>query len=206
MDPISPEEFLARPLRVHSFLAGVPLHDVWAVDLPLIREGITLREFLQRTSRINSIRRIALPARALLSLRILLGKAFKLDKEPAGASQESFAKRLTAEDRARSEIPEGTPDGLFRVLYSFENESLREVVNRTVHAAALQALFRTERGYRFYFGVYVRKVSWITPLYMKMIDPFRRWVVYPAIFRRLQEGWIEAFGPSAERGARIRER
>lgn len=89
---------------------------------------------------------------------------------------------------------------------SFENENSREVTNRTVHAAALQALFRTERGYRFYFGVYVRGVSWVTPLYMRLIDPFRRWVVYPAIFQRLQETWIEVYGPSASQVAGIKGR
>jgi len=34
MPQISPTEFYALPLRVHTFLADVPLHDVWAVDLP----------------------------------------------------------------------------------------------------------------------------------------------------------------------------
>jgi hypothetical protein len=29
-----PQEFQPLPLRVHNFLAGVPLHDVWVVDLP----------------------------------------------------------------------------------------------------------------------------------------------------------------------------
>ena len=205
-DRIPPEEFLAQPLRAHSFLAGVPLHDVWAVDLPLIREGVTLQEFLQRTSKTNSLRKIALTARALFGLRILLGKAFKWDKEPADAVQASFAERLTTEDCARSQVPAGTADGFFRVVYSFENESLRETINRTVHAATLLALFRTEQGYRFYFAVYVRKVNWITPLYLALIAPFRRWVVYPAIFRQLRQGWSEVCGHSATRGARIMER
>jgi hypothetical protein len=30
MPQISPTEFYALPLRVHTFLADVPLHDVWA--------------------------------------------------------------------------------------------------------------------------------------------------------------------------------
>ena len=34
MPQISAAEFCAVPLRVHTFLAGVPLHDAWAVDLP----------------------------------------------------------------------------------------------------------------------------------------------------------------------------
>jgi hypothetical protein len=34
MPQISTREFERLPLRVHDFLGGVPLHDVWAVDLP----------------------------------------------------------------------------------------------------------------------------------------------------------------------------
>jgi hypothetical protein len=44
---VSTQEFERLPLRVHEFLAGVPLHDVWVVDLLRIRGGITLDEFLR---------------------------------------------------------------------------------------------------------------------------------------------------------------
>jgi hypothetical protein len=43
-------EFERLPLRVHDFLAGVPLHDVWDIELPHTRPGITLDEF-SRTAR-----------------------------------------------------------------------------------------------------------------------------------------------------------
>jgi hypothetical protein len=58
----------------------------------------------------------------------------------------TFADRLTDADRARSLAPAGVregPDGLFRVVYRFENEKLVELINRTVHAAALSALVET---------------------------------------------------------------
>jgi hypothetical protein len=42
MPQIPKGEFERLPLRVHDFLAGVPLHDVWAIDLPRTRSGITL--------------------------------------------------------------------------------------------------------------------------------------------------------------------
>jgi hypothetical protein len=59
----------------------------------------------------------------------------------------------------------GTREGSggLRVVYRFENEQLDEVVNRTVHAAALSALVETANSYRFYFAVYVRKVGRLTP-------------------------------------------
>src|SRR5215831_278995 len=49
MPQISESEFERLPLRVHEFLAGVPLHDVWAVDLPKLRAGTTLEDFLRLT-------------------------------------------------------------------------------------------------------------------------------------------------------------
>jgi Protein of unknown function (DUF2867) len=70
--------------------------------------------------------------------------------------------------------------GLFRVVYRFENEQLVEIQNRTVHAAALSALAERADSYRFYFAIYVRQRTWVTPFYMGLIDPFRKWIIYPA--------------------------
>lgn len=201
MKPIDPQEFLAQPLRAHSFLRGVPLHDVWATDLPCLQEGITLREFFRRRSQQNLVTKVSWPARALFSLRIFLGKIFGWDKNQHGDNQPSFADRLTTDDREQSSVPAGTAEGIFRVLYSFENEILQETANRTVHAAALFALTRSERAYRLYFAVYVRKVSCLTPVYMALIDPFRRWIVYPAVLRQIQQSWnrVFAMNPTARR-------
>jgi hypothetical protein len=35
----------------------------------------------------------------------------------------------------------------------------------------------------------VRKTSWLTPLYMALIEPFRRFIVYPSLFRRVHDSW-----------------
>lgn len=198
MPQIDPQEYLAQPLRVHSFLAGVPLHDVWVVDLPALREGITLQEFRRRKRKANTLKKVSPPARALFRLRSFLGRIFGWDDHPEDGGQELFAERLSAKDRAQSIVPAGTPDEFFRVVYSFENETLLETRNRTVHAALLSAVRRTQLGYRFYFAIYVRKVSWITPVYMAMIDPFRRWVVYPEILNQIARSWSETFGPPGE--------
>jgi hypothetical protein len=195
MPQISPTEFYALPLRVHTFLADVPLHDVWAVDLPTHRDGVTLCEFLRRASRDGfdaadaEINRLPVVARALIRLRLFLGRIFRLEAEPKDALAASFGSRLTAEDRARSFVVSGTPEGLFRVVYRFENEQLLEIQNRTVHAAALSALAERADSYRFYFAVYVRQSTWITPFYMGLIDPFRKWIIYPAMLKKNRAIW-----------------
>ena len=131
--------------------------------------------------------------RVLLSVRFFVGGLLGWDQAAPGSFAESFAQPLTDEDRARSLAPAGTSDGLFRVVYRFENEQLDGVVNRTVHAAALSALVEADATYRFYFAVYVREVNPFTPLYMAAIDPFRRLIVYPALLRGISALWSETF-------------
>lgn len=187
---ISTQEFERLPLRVHDLLIGVPLHDVWAVDLPRTRSGITLDEFLRTASA-----RLCTPSpvvRALLSVRLFAGRLFGWDREPT--VWETLATRLTTADLSRSLVPAGTRDGLFRVVYRFENEQLLELINRTAHAAALSALVETAQAYRFYFGVYVRRVGHLTPVYMALIDPFRKLVVYPSLLRTVRVTWNQTFG------------
>ena len=194
MPQISASEFHSLPLRVHTFLAEVPLHDVWAVDLPTRRAGVTLSEFLRRSRDGSDLanaetKRFPAAARALFALRFFLGRIFRLEVEPKDALATSFGSRLTEEDRARSLVVPGTPEGLFRVVYRFENEQLVEIQNRTVHGAALSALAERADSYRFYFAVYVRRRTWITPFYMGLIDPFRKWIIYPALLKKVRATW-----------------
>ena len=100
MPQISALEFERLPLRVHTFLAGVPLHDVWAVDLPRIRPGITLDEFL-RTGGARPYR-LSLVVRALLSIRLCIGWLLGLDREPTPTTWESFSKRLTTAEHSKA--------------------------------------------------------------------------------------------------------
>jgi len=105
MPQISREEFERLPLRVHAFLAGVPLHDAWAVDLPRPRGGITLAEFIRHAG--NLFQRPEPAVRTLLSIRLFIGGLFGWDRETTGSFSESFAQRLTDEDRTRSLVPGG---------------------------------------------------------------------------------------------------
>jgi len=192
MPRTSSQEFGGLPLRVHDFLADIPLHDVWVVDLPLARAGITLDEFLRATG--PSPFRPSPVVRALLNLRFFVGRLLGWDRGSDGTGTETFATRLTAADRAQSLAPSGTREGLFHMVYRFKNEQLVEVINRTAHAAALSALAETATGYRFYFAVYVRSVGRLTPAYMAAIDPFRKLIVYPSLLRSVRASWSLAFG------------
>jgi hypothetical protein len=202
MPRVPPQEFEQLPLRLHTFLSGVPLHDVWFIALPRWRAGLTLDEFLRTAnncelgtcgcSKSSSLFTPPLFVRMLLSIRFFMGRFFGWDREPATTS--TFTTRVTDIDRSRSLVTPGTRDGFFRVVYRFENEQLVELINQTAHAAALSALVETPTAYRFYFAVYVRSVSRFTPFYMTLIDPFRNLIVYPSLLRSIGARWNQAFG------------
>ena len=204
MPQVSAQEFARLPLRVHSFMAGVRLHDVWSVDLPHWRAGVTLNDFLQTTNNCtldtcgySNSEALFTPSplvRMLLNIRFFIGRILGWDNEPATIV--TFATRPTDSDRSRTLVAPGTRDGYFRVVYRFENEQLLELINRTVHAAALSALVETPTAYRFYFAVYVRSVSLFTPFYMALIDPFRKLIVYPSFLRSVRARWDQSLGTS----------
>src|SRR5262249_39065317 len=100
MPQVSTQEFERLPLRVHDFLAGMPLHDVWAVDLPRIRSDITLDEFLRAA---GSMPFTPSPVvRALLSVRFFVGRLLAWDREPDANVRDTFATRLTSTDLSKS--------------------------------------------------------------------------------------------------------
>jgi hypothetical protein len=54
--------------------------------------------------------------RALLSIRLLVGRLLGWDREPDGTARETFATRLTTADLSKSRVPVGTRQGLFRIV------------------------------------------------------------------------------------------
>ncbi|PYM60158.1 MAG: hypothetical protein DMD77_02050 [Candidatus Rokuibacteriota bacterium] len=189
---IDPEEFRARPLRVHALLHDVPLEDAWAIPLAGGGAGRTVQDLRA----VMVAGRAAAPAvvQGLFWLRFRIGALFGWDHQRSAWNSESYADRLSVADRARSLIAPGTPDGSFRLLYRFEDEQLSELRNATVHAFASLSIRPTPEGYLAYLGVFVQPVHGFTRLYMRAIAPFRRLVVYPAIIRTMQRAWAERYG------------
>lgn len=186
---IRAEEFLALDLEVHALLAGVPLHDVSAVDLPgggPDRSVLELRRFFsaERPTREGGA------TSTLFALRGALGRLFGWDDASHDRPEESYVHRLGEELRARSALAPGSDDGPFRVLYALPREALAEIRNATVHAFSCMVLWPVEGGYRFYWAIYVKPVSRLTPLYMAAIEPFRRFVVYPTLLGNVRRAWL----------------
>src|SRR5438105_5050133 len=98
---IGKREFEALPLRVHAFLADIPLHDIWAVDLTWTRAGITLDEFYRRVAG-ACLCTPSLAVRALVELRLFAGRLFGWDRTTSAGASVTFSDRLTPADRDRS--------------------------------------------------------------------------------------------------------
>ena len=112
MPQVSAEEYERVPLRVHEFLAGVPLHDVWAIDLAWTHSGITLDGFLRAAG--GRPFRPSPVVRALLRIRFFVGGLFGWDRERPATAKETFSSRLTTADRLNSLAPAGVREGPFR--------------------------------------------------------------------------------------------
>jgi hypothetical protein len=185
----SPAEYLSLKLRAHELLRDVALYDVSAVDLPGGGAGRTLADIRALDSAVPPSR----IANGLFGLRRFLGRVFGWDRVtlPPG---DSLVSRLSEQERRESEIVPGTPDGPFRIVYQFPTESLREIRNATVQGYVSVALVPTATGYRLYWGVYVIPVSRLTRPYLLGIEPFRRFLLYPVMLRRIRRGWLAVYG------------
>jgi hypothetical protein len=129
----------------------------------------------------------------LFGVRRFLGRVFGWDQVQRRPG-DSLSPRLSERDRRDSEVAPGTPDGPFRLLYRFRREQLAEIRNATVQGYVCLALAPSAAGYRLYFAVYVLPVSWLTRPYLIAIEPFRRFIVYPAMLRRIQRAWVATYG------------
>ncbi len=193
---VSRREFEGIELRAHSLLADVPLHDVWAVELPGGRPGRSIVDVRALLAAENP-RAASGAVRFLFGLRSRLGRVFGWDVEPSEHSAASFLPRLSPADRESSLVTPGTREGPFRVLLVSPREAISEIQNATVHAFSVLALIEQASAYRLYWAIYVLPVGRITAWYMRLIDPFRRLLIYPAVLRHLRAAWTRAMVGSA---------
>lgn len=191
-----PREYHQLKLRAHSLLADVDLHDVWVAELEGGGPGRTIvdarRCFTPQTATTANA-----AVKSLFAIRAAIGRAFGWDRDIERWDAELYRHRLTDEDRERSLVAPGTSDQIFRTVYVFENESLSEIRNATVHAFSCLAMRPTINGYRLYWAIYVKAISPWTSTYMRVIDPFRRAIIYPAVISRIQSEWQTRFGDDA---------
>ena len=209
---VAPVEFQRTPLRVHSLLSDIPLHDAWVMRLRGGEECRTLKD-VQALMWYLRAEAVGTVAEALFNVRMTVGRWLGWDDEKHKSPELSYVHRLTEEDRARSIDEPGGISGIMgapsRIVYAFEHEELHEIVNFTGHHFLLMSMESAEEGYNLYWAIYTKSTSWFTPLYMALIDPFRRILLYPWIIRKVEGAWAAAYEtaskiPEADRAGRSR--
>jgi hypothetical protein len=88
---------------------------------------------------------------------------------------------------------------MWRVLYAFPREGAVETLNGTAHVAVIAGLGEDPDRTRLFLSFRVREVNWTTGVYMRLIDPARRWFVYPSLLRQFAHTWNrESWSSSGE--------
>jgi hypothetical protein len=139
-------------------------------------------------------------SRALFAVRLFLGRLFGWDddakKRPIpGCTETALSARLpddlrgSADDSVISGAMRRTAGG-FVPLYRTRNEWAAEISNDTVHGVLHLAWVEQGPGrYRAQMSVFVKPHGWMGEVYMKLIEPFRHVIVYPALMREVGRAW-----------------
>lgn len=137
----------------------------------------------------------------LMALRHCLGKIFPLDKNIntlpiPGCRETTIKSRLNDEYLVNAEktvsFQDNFPEVIFSPVYSFENESLYELSNDTVHALVHLGWINIEKStYTATMAVYIKPRGIWGEIYLVIIKPFRHLIVYPEMMKKVQEKWRE---------------
>ena len=73
-------------------------------------------------------------------------------------------------------------DPTFEALYTLPHEAAYQVVNKTVDAIVIVVINKR----CLFWATYIKPVGRITAIYMRVINPFRHYIVYPGL-----EAWIK---------------
>ena len=192
------EKFKQMPLRVHSLLTDVPLRTLERIELPGGRKEMTLKEINEVVGfESNDEPKVNFITQALFWMRGLTGRILGWEKASDLIESHSYIAKLSEKDRADSEVLAGTTASISRILYRFDREMLAEIINRTVHCFWVIASEPKANGYVLWLAIYVKKINWFTPVYMAMVSPLLKWIIYPSMMRNIKQQWDKAFATDA---------
>lgn len=170
--------------RVHDLLSDFVLEDVWRFPVELAADD-TMPAF--RDQLIRAMGRLG-PAALLLELRLAVGRLLGWDRRLPGPGKIRARYLLQEHLETDATLPE--PSAGFTPVYARADEHLVEVENATVLAALHLGRMPLDPGRAVvHLAVYVRPKGRLGRIYMALIRPWRRWIVYPAIMRAGAEQW-----------------
>jgi hypothetical protein len=207
----------ARPWRVHTLAPDFELLDLWQLPLDadpergetfeaflrmFVEHGISFTHVVYRvrpTSAADAVHCVRVAgAVALLGFRRVLGRVLALDGDREalaipGRHETRVRARLDDADRRRDRgVLPARVGGAFEPVYTFADEALLEIANRTIHALLHLSWVETAGGRRgVVLAIYVKSRGWYSRAYLALIRPFRHLVVYPAWMAHLIRTWRE---------------
>jgi hypothetical protein len=192
---VSEAEFSQRPWRIHEFIEGFHVEDVWAVDATAAAD-----EFAQVVDLITSVdtSESSSPAvRLLFAVRWKLGEWLGWDDEDDGLGRRVPSLRATLPaDLAATVDPARFRALPFTPLYELPDEFAAEIANKTMHGIMhLGAIPAGDRQIAVRMTVLVKTNGLFGRAYMALIKPFRYLLVYPAMFRELERRWAKEHVP-----------
>lgn len=184
-------EYTSRPWRLHEVAPDFELEDVWQLPTPGGPDDLDLvvRSFAHGDG--SPIRGGVVGF--LFAVRWRLGAMLGWDAPGTGVGTRVPSLR----DRLPSDLADGPrgPDSTavpFTSVYQTHDEWVSELANGTVHALMHLGWVADQDGvYRAQMSALVRPNGRGGRLYMALIAPFRRVIVYPRMFRAIGRRWEE---------------
>jgi hypothetical protein len=200
---INKETHSERLWKVSEIANDFNLWDVW--EIPIEADNSTNENFQSfYTTIVGAFTKMQANislASLLFTLRYWLGKILPLDKNIntlpiPGCLETTVKSRLNEQDIATSKagkaIKDNKSDLEFRPVYLYDNESLHELSNDTVHALVhFGWINKNDNGYTATMAIYVKPRGIYGRVYLKLIEPFRHHIVYPAMMKMIKEQWQE---------------
>lgn len=188
--------------RVHTIAADFTRIDSWDVPLALTDTDrfVDVYHFLMSLDPVDS----SLLTKWLFQLRYKVGGYFGWDDENAWppipeTGESSLTERLSAADQAKNLNPQelviSHKAGRLRTVYLFDTEALLEISNATIYALLH---FGLEDDRRITLSVYTKSRGRMSDVYMRLIRPFRHWIVYPTLMKFFAKRWALRTTQSAE--------
>jgi hypothetical protein len=187
----------AHPWVIGTLAPDFRLLDVWALPAEGSRD-----EFDSLVDVMTSLdpADAGLASRTLFWLRLRIGGLFGWD-DPSKphqipeAAEAMLSERLppnlrgSADDTAPGDALPRMGAG-FVPLYRTADEWAAEISNDTVHGVLHLAWADQGEGrYRGQMAIYVKPRGKLGDIYMKLIEPFRHLIVYPALMRQVGRAW-----------------
>jgi len=184
-------EFRGGPWKIHEFIDGFEVEDVWAVGT---RERATdFPRLVDLIASVNTEESASPAVRFLFAARWKLGEWLGWDDPSSGVGSRVPSLRDRLPGSLRDTVNPGRFVALpFTPLFELPDEFAAEIANKTMHGILhLGAVPAGEGEVLVRLTVLVKTNGFFGRAYMAAIKPFRYLLVYPAMFRELEGRWAK---------------